>query len=91
MSGEITIGNLLVVLSWLIAAAFFYRDLNWRVKNLETWRKEHGEIASQALHNMENIGKAVALQQQMAKTMDRRLQIIEDRENRYRRDRREAQ
>lgn len=40
-NGEITLGNLLTILAFLGAIFAAWTDLNWRVKNLETWRKEH--------------------------------------------------
>ena len=37
----ITLGSLIWSVSSLVLAAFAWRDLTWRIKNLETWRKEH--------------------------------------------------
>jgi hypothetical protein len=39
--GTISIGNVLTTISFLVLALVAWRDMNWRVKNLETWRKEH--------------------------------------------------
>jgi len=37
----ISFGNLVSAFAFLFLAALAWRDLTWRVKNLETWRKEH--------------------------------------------------
>lgn len=37
----ISIGNIIMSGSFLIAAVLCWRDMDWRVKNLEIWRKEH--------------------------------------------------
>ena len=37
----ISLGNLLSAVTFLFLAILAWRDLTWRVRNLETWRKEH--------------------------------------------------
>ena len=37
----ISLGSVLQAATFLVMAVFAWRDLNWRVKNLETWQKEH--------------------------------------------------
>jgi hypothetical protein len=37
----ISLGNLLSAVTFLFLAVLAWRDLTWRVRNLETWRKEH--------------------------------------------------
>lgn len=37
----ISIGNLITTGSFIVLAIIAWRDLTWRIKNLETWRKEH--------------------------------------------------
>jgi hypothetical protein len=37
----ISLGNLISAVSFLILAVFAWRDMSWRIKNLEVWRKEH--------------------------------------------------
>ena len=39
--GTITLGSILSAVCFLFLAAVAWRDLNWRIKNLENWRKEH--------------------------------------------------
>ena len=36
----INIGNLITIALALIAIVFAWRDMDWRIKNLETWRRE---------------------------------------------------
>jgi hypothetical protein len=38
---SISLGNLISGITFLVLALFAWRDLTWRVKNLETWRAEH--------------------------------------------------
>ena len=37
----ISLGNVIAGLIFIMAALFAWRDLTWRVGNLELWRKEH--------------------------------------------------
>lgn len=37
----ISLGNVITTGSVLLLAAFTWRDLTWRIKNLEVWRREH--------------------------------------------------
>lgn len=39
--GTITLGQVLTLLGAVVAVLFFWRDTDWRISNLETWRKEH--------------------------------------------------
>lgn len=38
---SISFGNVFAGLGFLTAAIFAWRDLTWRIKNLEQWRREH--------------------------------------------------
>jgi hypothetical protein len=40
---SINLGNLITIGAGLIAAVFAWRDMDWRVRNLETWRREQIE------------------------------------------------
>ena len=37
----ISLGQLITALTFLFLGAFAWKDLTWRVKNLEHWRAEH--------------------------------------------------
>jgi hypothetical protein len=37
----VSFGTILSTVSFLILAIIAWRDMNWRVGNLEQWRKEH--------------------------------------------------
>jgi hypothetical protein len=39
--GTITLGSVIWASSTILLAIIGYRDLQWRIKNLEEWRKEH--------------------------------------------------
>jgi hypothetical protein len=40
-SGEITLGSILSSITFVAMTIVAYKDLQWRVRNLEVWRKEH--------------------------------------------------
>lgn len=40
-SGEITLGSILSSITFIAMTVVAYKDLQWRVRNLEEWRKEH--------------------------------------------------
>ena len=42
--GTINLGNILTAVTFLFLAGLAWRDLRWRVANLETWRKENIEM-----------------------------------------------
>lgn len=37
----ISLGNIVSAAAFLVMALFGWRDLTWRIKNLEQWRNEH--------------------------------------------------
>ena len=37
----ISLGNIIATIGYTALAIVAWRDLTWRVSNLETWRKEH--------------------------------------------------
>lgn len=37
----ISLGSILSMGAFLVMALFAWRDLTWRIQNLEVWRKEH--------------------------------------------------
>lgn len=37
----ISLGNLVTAFTFLTLAITAWRDMNWRMRNLEEWRKEH--------------------------------------------------
>ena len=39
--GTITLGNLISTFCFIIFAAMAWRDIGWKIKNLEEWRKIH--------------------------------------------------
>lgn len=38
---SINLGNMIMAVAFIGGGIAAWRDMNWRVKNLETWRKEH--------------------------------------------------
>lgn len=40
-SGEITLGSILSSITFIALTIVAYKDLQWRVHNLEVWRREH--------------------------------------------------
>ena len=39
----INLGNIITIFLTCLAIIFAWRDMDWRIKNLETWRKEQIE------------------------------------------------
>lgn len=39
--GTISLGNIIAAISFIVMSLFAWRDLDWRIKNMETWRREH--------------------------------------------------
>lgn len=37
----VSIGNILSAAAFALAAVYAWKDMSWRIKNLETWRTEH--------------------------------------------------
>lgn len=37
----ISLGSVIQALAMLVLALFAWKDMDWRVRNLENWRKEH--------------------------------------------------
>ena len=37
----VSFGNLISCFAFIIMAVFAWRDMDWRVRNLELWRREH--------------------------------------------------
>lgn len=54
----ISFSNLLTTGSFLFLAVIAWRDMSWRIKNLEEWRKEHmvdADARDQLIRKMEKI------------------------------------
>jgi hypothetical protein len=55
---SISLGQVLTAITVSALALFAWRDLQWRVKNLETWRAEHmvdADARDQLLRNSEKM------------------------------------
>jgi hypothetical protein len=39
--GTISLGNIVSAFTFLLLAALAWRDLIWRIRNLETWKVQH--------------------------------------------------
>ena len=53
----ITLGNIFSVIAFTVMAIIAWRDMNWRVKNLEVWRREHMLDADARDRLLQNIDK----------------------------------
>jgi len=78
-SPEISFGNLISAFAFLAAALFAWRDLSWRVKNLEEWKSSHEHSTIQAISNITLLREAVVKIEEIARGQERRMQIMEDR------------
>jgi hypothetical protein len=55
---SISLGQVISAFFFLCAAIIGYRDLSWRVKNLEVWRREHqvdADSRDQLIRNSETM------------------------------------
>ena len=78
-SGEITLGNILTVLGFLVAAYAAWRDMGWRVKNLEIWKDGHQKVTETAIQALSDTRTATVELKRIAEGQERRLQMLEDR------------
>lgn len=89
----ITIGNLVVVISmivavggWLITVIIGWRDHEWRITNLETWRSGHERTTEQREEGHRLLQISVTKLTAILEGQDRRIILLEDRsEDRARR------
>jgi hypothetical protein len=77
----INVGSLLAILTVLIGILFAWRDHEWRVRNLESWRERYEHMGAVALENIALLRQSTASLDQIAKGVDRRLIMLEDRMN----------
>lgn len=55
---NVSVGNVFTATTFLIMTVIAWRDLNWRIKNLEIWRKEHmvdADSRDQIIQRMDKI------------------------------------
>lgn len=74
----VTLGDVIYGVTLLIAAAFAYRDLNWRIRNIEDWKDAHFHTSEQALANISLLQQNAAAMKQIAEGQERRIQMLED-------------
>ena len=78
-SGQITLGNIVTAVTFLLAAFAAWRDMGWRVKNLEEWKKGHESLGMQTRAALVEAQAATRELKRIAEGQDRRLQILESR------------
>ena len=39
--GTVTLGSLIAAVSFIVMSLFAWRDLDWRMKNIEKWQAKH--------------------------------------------------
>jgi hypothetical protein len=66
-------------MAFLVAALFAWKDLNWRVNNLETWRSTHEHTTEQREITINILRENVTKLTTMVMGQDRRLILLEDR------------
>ena len=80
-SGEVTLGNLLSIATFGGLALLAWRDLDWRVRNVETWKEGHLHSVEEQVRNISMLREAIVGIKQLAEGQDRRIQMLEDRRN----------
>lgn len=78
-NGDVSLGSILSVISFLVAAIVAWRDLNWRIKNLEEWKDIHYHSFAEVQANVALLREISSRLEQIAKGQERRLQMLEDR------------
>ena len=78
-SGEISLGNIVTVISFLLAAFAAWRDMGWRVKNLEEWKLTHEGIGLQTRAALVEAQTSTRELRRIAEGQDRRLTMLENR------------
>lgn len=79
ISSDISLGNIIAAASFLVAAVVAWRDLNWRIKNIEVWIANHTQTSKQTQDSLVYLRDAAISLKEIAAGQDRRLQILEDR------------
>lgn len=83
-NGEISLGNIVTAAAFLLAAAFAWRDLNWRVNNIEIWKESHLHTTEQAVQNISMLRESIAKLTEIANGQERRLEMLEDHQSFFR-------
>lgn len=76
---SISFGNVITAVTFLVFALLSWRDLNWRIKNLEVWRAANEHSTVQAVANVTMLREAIVKIEALAAGQDRRLILLEDR------------
>lgn len=74
----ITLGNIFTVVAFLFASLLAWRDLNWRVRNIENWKEEHLHTAEEALRNIGMLRDSVVKLTAIADGNEHRLRLLEE-------------
>ena len=77
-NGEITLGNILTLVALGIAIVTGWKDIIYRVKNLEVWRKEHSDTLVTVAAATVEIKEAVVQLKQIAAGQERRIVMLEE-------------
>jgi hypothetical protein len=77
-NGEITLGNIITLVAAGIAVLTAWKDIIYRVKNLEAWRKEHSDTLTTVAAATVEIKEAVVQLKQIAAGQDRRIIMLEE-------------
>jgi hypothetical protein len=81
----ISLGNVVTAVTFLAMALLSWRDLNWRMKILEAWKSTHEHSSEQSLANITMLRESIAKLTEIANGQERRLVMLEDRQEQYRR------
>ena len=81
-SGEVTVGNLLTITMFAVATIYAWRDLNWRVKNLEVWRDGRIHSIEEEMRNIILLRESVVKLTAIAEGQERRIAMLEEHRDR---------
>lgn len=77
-----TVTNVLAIGGLVLCAILAWRDHEWRMKNLESWKDAHEHATVKALENITYLREIASKMEAMIKGQNRRLEMLEDGQHR---------
>lgn len=71
--------SIIAALTFITGGLWAWRDHEWRVKNLETWKLTSDISSGKSQENITYLREIAARMQELARGQDRRLVMLEDR------------
>lgn len=75
--GTINVADVITALLVAAAGIAAWRDLNWRMKNVETWKKSHELESRASIETLDEMKNITSRLEAIAEGQDRRLRLLE--------------